>query len=59
MKRLIVSLLLIGTTHAHACAVCFQGNHARGAYLATTGALMSLPALLVGGIVFAVRRRMK
>ena len=59
MKRLITCLLLLGATHVHACAVCFEGNQARPAYLATTGALISLPALMVGGIVIAVRRRMK
>lgn len=59
MKALVLSALLLGTAHASACAVCFQGNHARKAYLATTGALIALPALLVGGFVVVIRRRMK
>ena len=59
MKALIASLLLIGTVQANACAVCFQNNHARSAYLATTGALLSLPIFLVGGFIIVIRRRMK
>ena len=59
MKTLIASLLLLGSIHANACSVCFQGNQARTAYLATTGALLSLPLLLVGGFVIVIRRRMK
>lgn len=60
MKRFIIgTLLLIGTTSANACAVCFQNNHARAAYLATTAALILLPATLVGSIAFVIRRRMK
>lgn len=59
MRVLVLSFLLLGTVHAGACAVCFQGNHARTAYLATTGALIALPAMLVGGFVVVIRRRMK
>ena len=59
MKALVTTLLLLGASHAQACAVCFQGNHARSAYLATTGALLSLPVLLVGGIILVIRKRMK
>lgn len=60
MKRILTgTILLIGTTSANACAVCFQNNHARTAYLATTAALILLPATLVGSIAFVIRRRMK
>ena len=46
MRVLVLSFLLLGTVHAGACAVCFQGNHARTAYLATTGALIALFLLI-------------
>lgn len=59
MKALVLSFLFLGTVHASACAVCFQGNHARKAYLATTGALIALPVMLIGGFVVVIRRRMK
>jgi len=60
MKRILTgTILLIGTPSANACAVCFQNNHARAAYLATTAALILLPATLVGSIAFVIRRRMK
>ncbi|MBX7208297.1 MAG: hypothetical protein K1X78_08315 [Verrucomicrobiaceae bacterium] len=59
MKALALSFLLLGTVQASACAVCFQGNHARKAYLATTGALIGLPVVIIGGFVIAIRRRMK
>ena len=59
MKALVVSLLLLGTLHANACAVCFRNNHARGAYLATTAVLMALPFAMVGGFIVVIRRRMK
>ena len=59
MKTVVASLILFSTVHANACSVCFQGNHARSAYLATTGALLSLPLLLVGGFIIVIRRRMK
>jgi hypothetical protein len=59
MRALVISLLVLGTTQANACAVCFQNNHARTAYLATTGALLLLPITLVGGFIIVIRRRMK
>lgn len=59
MKALVLSLLLLGTAQAGACAVCFQNNHARTAYLATTGVLLALPVTLVGAFVIVIRRRMK
>ena len=58
MRTLVASLLVFGTTHANACAVCFQNNHARTAYLTTTGALLLLPITLVGGFIIVIRRRM-
>ncbi len=59
MKQLSLSLLFLTATCADACSVCFQGGNARGAYLATTGALASLPFLMIGGFIIVVRRRMK
>lgn len=60
MKRtLTAAILLLGTASANACAVCFQNNHARTAYLATTAALILLPTSLVGTVAFVIRRRMK
>lgn len=59
MKALVLSVLMLGTVHASACAVCFQNNHARSAYLATTGVLLSLPIAIVGGFIMVIRRRMK
>jgi hypothetical protein len=60
MKRFIAATILaLGTVNANACAVCFQNNHARTAYLATTAALILLPATLVGTVALVIRRRMK
>lgn len=60
MKRIIAATtILLGTANANACAVCFQNNHARTAYLVTTAALILLPASLVGTLALVIRRRLK
>jgi hypothetical protein len=44
---------------AAACAVCFTGraDETRIAFLATTGLLSALPILLIGSLVWWLRRR--
>jgi len=44
---------------AAACAVCFTGrsDETRVAFLATTGLLTALPLLLIGSLVWWLRRR--
>ncbi len=44
---------------AHACSVCGAGrdDETRAAFLITTGFLTVLPLLLVGGVVWWLRRR--
>jgi hypothetical protein len=44
---------------AAACAVCFTGraDETRVAFLATTGLLSALPLLLIGSLVWWIRRR--
>lgn len=59
MKKTALTFFLLAASHASACSVCFQGGNSRTAYLATTGALASLPFLMIGGIIFFVRRHLK
>ncbi len=44
---------------AAACAVCFTGraDETRIAFIATTGLLTALPILLIGSLVWWLRRR--
>jgi high-affinity Fe2+/Pb2+ permease len=44
---------------ALACSVCMSGrdDETRAAFLATTGLLTALPLLMVGGLVWWLRRR--
>jgi hypothetical protein len=44
---------------AYACAVCFTGraDETRTAFIATTGLLTALPILLIGSLVWWLRRR--
>jgi hypothetical protein len=44
---------------AAACAVCFTGraDETRIAFIATTGLLSALPILLIGSLVWWLRRR--
>jgi hypothetical protein len=44
---------------AAACAVCFTGraDETRTAFIATTGLLSALPILLIGSLVWWLRRR--
>ncbi len=53
----MVTLLVPGI--AAACAVCFTGreDEARIAFLATTGLLSALPIVLIGSLVWWLRRR--
>ena len=51
--------LLVAPRIANACAVCFSGraDETRVAFLATTGFLSALPLLLIGSLVWWLRRR--
>ena len=44
---------------ASACAVCFTGraDETRTAFIATTGLLTALPILLIGSLIWWLRRR--
>ena len=53
------SAVLFVPQFAAACAVCFTGraDETRVAFLATTGLLSVLPMLLIGSLVWWLRRR--
>ena len=55
----IPTLVLLVPRLAAACAVCFTGraDETRIAFLATTGLLSALPILLIGSLIWWVRRR--
>ncbi len=57
MIGIVVGLALAGT--AEACPVCFQAktDASRVAFIATTGFMTALPLLLVGALVWWVRRQ--
>jgi hypothetical protein len=60
MRRSLVLLALLGllAVPASACAVCFQAEeNTRFAYYATTGVLLALPPLIVGGFTVWYARR--
>lgn len=57
--RATLLMFTLASADVQACSVCFQGGNSRSAYLATTFALASLPLLMVSGIIFFVRRRIK
>ncbi len=61
----LARMVMISTTiwlvpkMAYACAVCFTGraDETRTAFIATTGLLTALPILLIGSLVWWLRRR--
>jgi len=55
----ISTAVLLVPQLAAACAVCFTGraDETRIAFLATTGLLSALPILLIGSLVWWLRRR--
>jgi hypothetical protein len=55
----ISTVVLLAPQLAAACAVCFTGraDETRIAFLATTGLLSALPILLIGSLVWWLRRR--
>jgi len=56
---MISTAVLLAPRLAAACAVCFTGraDETRIAFLATTGLLTALPILLIGSLVWWLRRR--
>jgi hypothetical protein len=63
MKRALAATIstavLLAPRLAAACAVCFTGraDETRTAFIATTGLLSALPILLIGSLVWWLRRR--
>jgi Na+-driven multidrug efflux pump len=54
----LIVLLAFAATTAAACPICFQANQkSRKAYYATTGAMLLLPPVLVGGFTVWYQRR--
>jgi cbb3-type cytochrome oxidase subunit 3 len=56
----VISTAVLLVPHlAAACSVCFTGraDETRIAFLATTGLLSALPILLIGSLVWWLRRR--
>ena len=56
---MISTAVLLAPRLAAACAVCFTGraDETRIAFLATTGLLTALPILLIGSLIWWLRRR--
>ena len=57
--RLVVLAVVFAPEIAAACSVCFSGrsDQTRTAFIATTGLLTALPLLLIGALVWWLRRR--
>jgi ABC-type spermidine/putrescine transport system permease subunit II len=55
----ISTVALLMPRLAAACAVCFTGraDETRIAFLVTTGLLSALPILLIGSLIWWIRRR--
>lgn len=55
----VVAVLALAPRAALACSVCMSGRDdgTRNAFLATTGLLTVLPLIMVGGLVWWLRRR--
>jgi high-affinity Fe2+/Pb2+ permease len=55
----VAALLATAPSVAVACSVCSAGrdDETRAAFLATTGLLSFLPLVLIGGLVWWLRRR--
>jgi ABC-type spermidine/putrescine transport system permease subunit II len=56
---MISTAFLLAPRLAAACAVCFTGraDETRIAFLVTTGLLSALPILMIGSLVWWLRRR--
>jgi hypothetical protein len=56
---MISTAVLLVARIAAACAVCFTGraDETRIAFIATTGLMTALPLLLIGSLVWWLRRR--
>jgi len=56
---MISTAVLLVPRLAAACAVCFTGraDETRVAFIATTGLMTALPLLLIGSLVWWLRRR--
>ena len=59
LVAVISTAVLLVPQLAAACSVCFTGraDETRIAFLATTGLLSALPILLIGSLVWWLRRR--
>lgn len=63
MKRSLVAMvataMLLVPHLATACSVCFTGraDETRIAFIVTTGLLTALPVLLIGSLIWWLRRR--
>ena len=59
LTAMISAAILLAPKLATACAVCFTGraDETRVAFIVTTGFLTALPILLVGSLVWWLRRR--
>jgi hypothetical protein len=59
LAAMISTAVLLVPRLAAACAVCFTGrtDETRTAFLVTTGLLTALPILLIGSLIWWLRRR--
>ena len=59
VARIAVLVIVFSPEIAAACSVCFSGrsDETRVAFIATTALLSALPLLLIGGLVWWMRRR--
>ncbi len=59
LAAMISTSVLLVPRLAAACAVCFTGrtDETRTAFLVTTGLLTALPILLIGSLIWWLRRR--
>ena len=59
LPLLALGILVVAPRWAEACAVCSAGreDETRTAFIVTTAGMTALPFVLVGGMVWYVRRR--
>ena len=59
MSRLVAAAVVLSPRVALACSVCSAGrdDETRAAFIATTGFMTLLPLVLIGGLVWWLRRR--
>ncbi len=59
VARIAVPVIVFSPEIAAACSVCFSGrsDETRVAFIVTTALLTALPLLLIGGLVWWMRRR--